>query len=30
MWANRSLDLVTIGNEIYGNAFFLSWTEQTW
>ncbi len=30
MWANWSLDLITIGSAIYGNTFFLSWAEQTW
>ncbi len=30
IWANRSLDLITIGSAIYCNAFFLSWSEQTW
>ncbi len=29
-WANWSLDLITIGSVIYGYAFFLSWSEQTW
>ncbi len=24
------LDLITISSEIYGNTFFLSWSEQTW
>ncbi len=27
---NRSLDLITVGNVIYCNVFFLSWSEQTW
>ncbi len=30
IWANRSLDLITIGSAIYDNNFFLSWSEQTW
>ncbi len=30
IWANRSLDLITIGSAIYDNTFFLSWSEQTW
>ncbi len=30
IWANRSLDLITIGSMIYCNAFFLIWSEQTW
>ncbi len=27
---NNTLDLITIGSVIYGNAFFLSWAEQMW
>ncbi len=29
-WANRLLNLITIGSAIYCIAFFLSWAEQTW
>ncbi len=28
IWANRSLDLITVDSTIYCNAFFLSWSEQ--
>ncbi len=30
IWADGSLDLITIVSAIYCNAFFLSWPEQTW
>ncbi len=30
IWANRSLDLITVGSAINCNASFLSWSEQTW
>ncbi len=30
IWANWSLELITIGSAIYCNAFFLSWAEQMW
>ncbi len=26
----QTLDWITIGGTIYCNAFFLSWSEQTW
>ncbi len=30
IWANWSLDWITVGRTIYVNALFLSWSEQTW